>query len=114
MRRGVCACDVCVLYFAAHVCRFSVHERRNKSREAEVPFEVVLTDWNTGQGAIRVKEGRSVDSRTRQHYRFYIEAEDCSSPPVRSDRLVVCLVSTFSGRCAAVRVSVRRSLEFIL
>jgi hypothetical protein len=84
--------------FSAYICGFKVKERVRKvtaRKTLEIPFEVHLRFPGSGEGVIQVKEGHDLDYEKRNHYRFYVVAEDCGTPPKESDRFVdflfVCL-----------------------
>ncbi|XP_076451662.1 calsyntenin-1-like [Babylonia areolata] len=76
---------------ASFICAFKIKENKKRPRKYELPFEVQLKEEGSGEGVIRVKEGIHLDYEKRNHYRFYIVAEDCGSPPKESERAVVLI-----------------------
>lgn len=89
---------------ASFICGFKIKERPHKipRKSLDLPFEVQLKTPGSGEGVIRVKEGQHVDYEKRSHYRFYIVAEDCGTPPKESEKAVVLIkvkdVDEFSPR----------------
>lgn len=75
---------------AGYICKFLVKDNKRRPRKYELPFEI-QTEESSGVGEIRVKEGAHLDYETRNHYRFYIVAEDCGSPPLQSEKAVVLI-----------------------
>lgn len=63
-----------------------VKENKKHPRKLEFPFEVQMKEGSPGEGEIRVKEGMHLDFEQQSHYRFYIAAEDCGSPPQQSEK----------------------------
>ncbi|KAK7486162.1 hypothetical protein BaRGS_00022628 [Batillaria attramentaria] len=75
---------------AGYICKFLIKENKKRPRKYEIPFEV-RAEESTGVGEIRVKEGVHLDYEKRNHYRFYIVAEDCGTPPLQSEKAVVLI-----------------------
>lgn len=76
---------------AGFICKFVIKENKKRPRKYKLPFEVQQTEEGSGIGEVRVKEGFHLSYKERNHYRFYVVAEDCGNPPLQSEKAVVLI-----------------------